>query len=128
MNHEFLSKMSGLFTAVLGEVARSVFTMKSVPFLSATKENIGCQKYQIKSNNNLKCVISVLNIRILNFKFIFRNFFWILYYMYRYVQNKCNLVTHTHFKTGFHQTWVESKIQLSRYEYEKVLASSRAIQ
>ena len=45
MNHEFLFKMSGLFTAVLGEVARSVFTMKSVPFLSATKENNGVQNF-----------------------------------------------------------------------------------
>ena len=31
-------------------------------------DNTGCQKYQIKSNNNLKCVISVLNIIILKYQ------------------------------------------------------------
>ena len=58
MNHEFIFKMSGSFTAALGEVARSVFTMKSVPFLSATKENIGVQNFLIYPNNDLKCAIS----------------------------------------------------------------------
>ena len=58
MNQEFLFKISGLFTALLGEVAQSVFTMKSVLFLSATKENNGVQNFLNYPNKDLKCAIS----------------------------------------------------------------------
>ena len=64
MNHEFLFKMSGLFIAVLGEVARSVFTMKSVPFLSATKENNGVQNFLKCRNNESKCAFFIAYVQI----------------------------------------------------------------
>ena len=37
-------------------------------FFSASKDNNGVQSFLIYPNNNLKCVISVLNIRILNYQ------------------------------------------------------------
>ena len=89
----FLFGQSVFFVVYIKKLARLRDLQRLFRFFSGTKENNVKQNFWFTQITILKCAFSTDNIRILNFEFIFRKIFRILSYMYRYVRNKCNLVT-----------------------------------